>query len=87
MDLRCAADNTCKANASLGQPCLVNGDGEESVCFVGTCDTTVPSAGTGTGTCKAVAPGAACVLNADCGPNALCAPGGLYGLVCTPPCF
>ena len=86
-DLRCGADGTCQADSSFGQPCLVNGDGEELLCIAGSCDTTNPSAGLGTGTCKAIPAGGYCALDADCGPNALCAPGGAYGLICTAPCF
>ena len=83
--MHCAGNNTCQPGASIGQPCLVTGDGEQILCVVGACDT---NAGTIVNpVCTTIAPGAACLQNADCGPDALCATGSDSTSRCTSPCF
>ena len=83
--MHCAASNTCQPGAAIGQPCLVDGDGEQILCVVGACNT---NAGTiANPVCTTIAPGATCVENADCGPNALCAPGSDSFPRCTSACF
>jgi hypothetical protein len=63
----CGSDSKCHARPGLGQPCDIT-DGEGTSCVLGTCDTAANPA-----VCKAFATGEACSINADCGPNALCA--------------
>jgi hypothetical protein len=84
--MHCAGDNTCQPGASIGQPCLVTGDGEQILCVTGTCNT---NAGTiANPNCTTLALGATCVQSADCGPNTLCAVGSTDSFPrCTPTCF
>jgi hypothetical protein len=85
LTMHCAASNTCQPGARIGQPCDVTGDGEEVLCVVGTCDT---NAGTiANPVCTTIAPGATCVQNADCGPNALCAATSDSFTRCSSACF
>jgi|GEM_PF-3065061 len=63
----CGSDSKCHVRPGLGQPCAIT-DGEGTSCVFGTCDTT-----TSPPVCKAFAAGQECSVNADCGPDALCA--------------
>ena len=83
--MHCAGNNTCQPGAAIGQPCLVTGDGEQILCVAGTCNT---NAGTiANPVCTTIAPGATCVQNADCGPNALCAATSDSFTRCSATCF
>jgi len=85
LTMHCAGSNTCQPGATIGQPCQVTGDGEEILCVVGTCNT---NAGTITNpACTTIAPGASCLQNADCGPDAICAVGSDSISRCTAACF
>jgi hypothetical protein len=84
--MHCDANNTCQPGAAIGQPCEVTGDGEQILCVVGACNT---NAGTiANPVCTTTAPGATCVQDAECGPNALCAVGNTDSYTrCTSACF
>jgi hypothetical protein len=85
LTMHCAGNNTCQPGARIGQPCLVTGDGEQILCVVGACNT---NAGTIVDpVCTTIAPGAACLQNADCGPDTLCAVGSDSISRCTSACF
>ena len=68
-----AGNNTCQPGAAIEQPCLVTGDGEPILCIVGDCDTNAGTIADPVST--TIRPGAPCLQNADCGPDALCARG------------
>jgi len=77
--MHCEVDDTCQPNSGPGKPCgIINGlDNEYVDCVAGYCDLNADSP-----VCKTVGAGKGCMLNADCGPNALCADG-----ACTAACF
>jgi hypothetical protein len=77
--MHCEVDDTCQTNSGPGKPCgIINDlDNEYVDCVAGYCDLDADSP-----VCKLVGAGKGCMLNADCGPNALCADG-----ACTAACF
>jgi hypothetical protein len=83
--MHCAGHKTCQPGAAIRQPCLVKGDGEEILCVVGNCNTNAGTIVNPVGT--TAAPGATCLQNADCGPDAVCARGSDSISRCTSACF
>jgi hypothetical protein len=75
----CGADMKCHPQAGIGQPCGVK-DGVEIPCAVGTCNGSLS-----TPVCEKSAALAGCLLDAECGPDALCTLQN-FSLTCTATC-